>query len=548
MLVRSPDKLNRVTDTVRVAVAGARGVTRSGLLHPQAPTVALRLAGDLRRWGTSPALGFAPGVSRHPDATAVIDADDAARQFVSFAEMDHRCNVLATSLLDRGVGPGIAVGLLGRNSRSFIETIVAVSRTGADLVYLNTGSTAEQIEHVAAGERIGLIVRDREFAGLVPAGLSTLATDDPAGIPLLASLPTRERLSAPRKPGQHIILTSGTTGRPRGAARSETPVDAIAAVLDAFPIRVRGTTVFAAPLFHAWGWLHFRLATMLDSTQVVVRRPDPVRLLELLAEHQADTLIAVPVILRRLLDVPPSVRNGLDLSHLRCVAVSGSHVPEDVTTRFMDAYGDVLFNLYGTTEAAYATCAKPADLRADPATAGHPLPGVRVEIFDQRGRAVATGVDGRVHVGSRTSFSGYTDGSDRERIHGLVFTGDLGRLDAEGRLTIVGRADDVVVTGGENVHPAEVEEILRKHPSVADIAVTGSPDPVYGSILVAHVVLVPGAPQDGAALIEWSRTRLGPHHRPRRVVFHDDLPRNATGKVVRRALAGENLLPDPDEG
>lgn len=542
-------RLYRISDNLRVATAAARGVARSGLIRPTSPSATLRLTTGVLRWGTSPAVGFSLGSARHADAIAVVDVDDPTRPYVSFVDIDHRCDTLALSLIDRGIGPNSTVGVLARNSRAFLETITAVSRTGANLVYLNTSSTSDAIATIVGELNVSLVMRDEEFADRIPRTVSTISTDDPSGVALLASLPRKGKLPAVAHHGRHIILTSGTTsGHSRGAGRSSVPLDAAAAVLDAFPVKVRGTTLIAAPLFHSWGWMHHRLATLLDATEIVMRRSDPQRILELIDNHQVETLITVPVILRRLVELPRHIRRRYDLSSLTCVAVSGSALPGDLATDFMDTFGDVLYNLYGSTEAAFATCATPDDLRAEPGTAGKPLAGVHIEILDLRGRKTPTGTDGRVFVGSRTTFDGYTDGTDRERTRGLVFTGDIGRLDEAGRLTIVGRADDMVITGGENVHPTEVEEVLRTNADVADVAVVGVPDPVYGSSLVAHVVPVAGITPHADILLAWSRDRLGPNHRPRAIVFHDELPRNPTGKVLKRVLTGQtDSEPENDE-
>jgi acyl-CoA synthetase (AMP-forming)/AMP-acid ligase II len=536
-----PFRLYRVTDSLRVAGAGARGVAKSGLIRPTSPMASLRLTIGVLRWGTSPAVGFSLGSARHPDSIAVIDVDDPHRAYVSFADIDHRCDRLALSLLDRGIAPGSRVGLLGRNSRAFLETITAVSRTGADLVYLNTSSNAEAVAEIITRQGISLLIRDEEFASRAPKGIPCISADDPSGIALLASLPGNGKLPTVAEHSKHIILTSGTTsGQSRGAGRSSVPLDAAAAVLDAFPIKMAGTTLIAAPLFHSWAWMLHRLSTLLDNSEIVMRRPDAQRILELIDNHEVETLVTVPVVLRRLLELPKRVRRRYDLSSLRCVAVSGSALPGELATEFMDAFGDVLYNLYGSTEAAFATCASPDDLRADPQSAGKPLAGVHIEILDRRGRLVPTGRDGRVFVGSRTTFDGYTDGTTPERTRGLVFTGDIGRLDGHGRLTIVGRADDMVVTGGENVHPTEVEEVLRRHDAVAEVAVVGMPDPVYGSKLVAFVVPWRGVVCSEREILVWARMRLGPNHRPQQVVIVEELPRNPTGKILRRALVGDS--------
>lgn len=547
--MHTPYQLHRITDEVRVLAAGARGATRSRLVRPTRPLTALRIVGDVRRWGTSPAIGFSLGAARCPDSVAVIDLDDELRPETTFAEIDHRCEVLAVALQDRGIGPGGRVGLLGRNSRSFLESLIAVSRTGADVVYLNTATEANTLEQLVANLRIELLIHDSEFTPRVPKTIPRLLTDEKSGVPLLATIPAKRYLPAQPSYGQHIILTSGTSsGKPRGAGRSGADFDSGAAVLDTFPLTMNSTVLLAAPLFHAWGWMHHRLGTLLDCTQVVMRRPDPERILASLAATDAQMLVTVPVLLRRLVELPTRVKRRYRLDSLRCVAVSGSALPGSLATEFMDDFGDVLYNLYGSTEAAFATCATPTDLRINPESAGRPLAGVHVEILDRRGRRLGRETDGRVFVGSRATFGGYTDGGDRPRVRGMVFTGDIGRLDMQGRLTIVGRADDVIVTGGENVHPAEVEEVLALHPDVADVAVTGAPDPVYGSVLVAHIVPRDPKTFDTAAVLDWSRSRLGPHHRPRSVIIHESLPRNPTGKVLRRVLAGDPQgHRDPDE-
>lgn len=546
--MRPLDPLRSVVDAAEIAKAGTFGALRSGLARPRNPLVTAGMLAALRKWGTTPALGFALGAVRDPEAVAIVDVDDAAQEEVTFSDAEYRTTVLTNSLLDRGAAPGTTVGILGRNSRTYAETIVAVSRTGADLVYLNTGATADQVQAVCAAHDISMLIHDQEFRDLCPASVLSLGLDDPAGISLLDSMPWSGDAGSVRNASRHVILTSGTTGGPvRGASRTTAPLDSVAALLQAFPIKLGTVTLIAAPMFHAWGWMHHRMATVMDNTQILVRHPDPERLLALIQAYEVETVITVPVTLRRMVDLPAEIKEHYDYSSLRCVAVSGAAIPGSLATQFMDDFGDVLYNLYGTTEAAYATIATPEDLRDDPHTAGHPMPGVRVEVFDRKGRSVPRGTDGRVYVKSRTSIAEFASDGSRGTVKGMVPTGDIGNIDDKGRLTIIGRADDVVVTGGENVHPTEVEEVLRGHPSLSDVAVTGRPDPVYGSVLVAHVVVDAAVEVTDEELLGWARERLGPHHRPREVRRIKELPRNPTGKVLRRVLAGEVTIDDLDE-
>ena len=329
-------------------------------------------------------------------------------------------------------------------------------------------------------------------------------------------------------------MTSGTTGAPRGAARSGATVEDAVAALSAIPLRARETTVLAAPAFHAWGLGHLSLALLLGSTVVMQRRFDPHRVLAAVEEHRATTLVVVPVMLDRLL---AALREkAYDVSSLRVIASSGSALPGDLVERVQAAFGPVLHNLYGSTEVAYAAVAGPADLAKDPRTAGRPPHGVTLRVVDDAGQDVPPGTPGRIFVGSGLSFGGYTDGSDKDRLDGLISTGDLGVLSEDGLLTVLGRDDDMVVIGGENVYPGQVEDVLAEDPTVDDVAVVGVEDDVYGVRLVAHVVAAPGSTVDEKALQELVRSKLARFAVPREVVQHDELPRNATGKVLKREL------------
>jgi len=244
----------------------------------------------------------------------------------------------------------------------------------------------------------------------------------------------------------------------------------------------------------------------------------------------------VPIVLARLLEAYSQSPDKYDLSALRVVAVSGSPLSAELGTRAMDLLGDVVYNLYGSTEVAYATIATPADLRAAPGTVGRPPYGTTVAILDAHGHRVADGLPGRVFVGNAVHFGGYTDGATKEMVAGLMSTGDVGHFDDQGRLFIDGRDDDMIVSGGENVYPAEVADLLVGHPRIADAAVVGVPDDEYGQRLRAYVVRSPEAVLDEADVREHVKANLARFKVPREVVFVDEIPRNAAGKVVKREL------------
>lgn len=514
---------------------GVRVLVKAGLIAPVRPDRLLGMGLALARWGITPATGYAAGAARHPDRIAIVDDDGE----LTWRDIDRRTDRLASELRARGLGEGDAAGLLARNGRGLVESMVALAKVGADVLYLNTGSAGGPLAQVLDREQARAVLYDAEFAGLLAEALPgrlALTTEQ------LAEFALASPFGAPPKPGhtsRQVILTSGTTGTPRGAARSGATIEDAVAALSLLPLRSRETTVIAAPAFHAWGLGHLSLAMLLGSTVVLQRRFDPDRVLAAVEQHEATALVVVPVMLERLLTA--AATGAYDLSFLRVIASSGSALPGDLAQRVQDVFGPLLYNLYGSTEVAYAAVATPADLAADPRTAGKAPLGVRLRVVDDSGQDVRPGTLGRIFVGGGLAFGGYTDGSDKERLDGLVSTGDLGMLDEQGRLTVLGRDDDMVVIGGENVHPGQVEDVLAEDPSVAEVAVVGEPDAAYGVRLVAHVVAATGATIDQEHLKQLVRSKLARFAVPREFCLREELPRNATGKVLRKELQGKDL-------
>ena len=511
-------------------LVGVRVLARAGLLAPVRPDKLLGMALSLARYGISPATGYAAGAVRHPRRRAIVDDEGA----LTYREVDVRTDRLASELRARGLREGDAAGLLARNGRGLVEGAVALSKVGADVLYLGTGLAGAPLARVLHREQARAVLFDEEFRGVVGPlpGRIALTTEE------LDRLAATSSAGPPPKPGRasrQVILTSGTTGPPRGAARSGATVGDAVAALSCVPLRAGETTVIAAPAFHAWGLGHVSIAMLLGSTVVLQRRFDPERVLAAVEEHRATALVVVPVMLEALV----GAAGRYDTSSLRIIASSGSALPGDLVQRAQARFGPVLHNLYGSTEVAYAAVATPEDLAADPRTAGRPPYGVTLRVVDERGRDVPPGTPGRVFVGSGLAFGGYTDGSDKPRLDGLVSTGDLGVLDDDGRLTVLGREDDMVVIGGENVYPGQVEDVLAEDPSVAEVAVVAVDDPAYGARLVAHVVPAAGRSVDPEHLQDRVRSTLARYAVPREVRVIDALPRNATGKVLHRQLRGE---------
>jgi acyl-CoA synthetase (AMP-forming)/AMP-acid ligase II len=523
-------------------------LTEAGIIRPTRPDRLVNLAITLAKWGPTPAAGYAAAAVRYPDEPALIDEIGT----LTFREVHERTNALAHALADDGVKEEDNVAVMCRNHRGFIEALVACSKLGANALLLNTSFSGPQLEGVAEREKPKAIIYDAEFAEvLAEAGHRRkryVAWADPeveTKDPTLESLIERgDTMNAvpPSEPGKVIILTSGTTGTPKGANRSQPKsLDPAAALLSRIPLRAREKTMIAAPMFHAWGFAHFTLGMGLSSTLVIRRKFDPEATLELTARHECTALIVVPVMIQRILELDKEILERYDLSKLRCVPVSGSALPGPLSDKWMDTFGENLYNLYGSTEVAWATIATPEDLRKAPGTAGKPPRGTVVKLYDEEGRPVTKdGATGRIFVGNEMQFEGYTGGGNKDVIDGLMSSGDVGHFDREGRLFIDGRDDDMIVSGGENVFPAEVEELLSGHESVADVAVFGVEDEKFGQRLKAVVVKRKGAKLDEKTVKDYVKKNLAGYKVPRDVEFIDELPRTSTGKVLKRELQGDD--------
>ncbi|HEU5156496.1 MAG TPA: AMP-binding protein [Streptosporangiaceae bacterium] len=543
--VYRPGLRRRLGNTVNVASA----LTRSGIINPIRPVRFFRQFAVLHAWGTTLAGEFTSAAARDPYRTALVDD----RGELTYADVVERTSRLAAGFRLESPRPRIAV--LCRNHRGLVETLIAGSKRGADMILLNTGYGAGQLRDVLTELRVDLMVADVEFADIVykapqAAQRVVVWADAPGGSgPELEDVIADSRpvkLRPPRVQGRMIMLSSGTTGRPKGARRRPRPgLRPLASMLSRIPLRVHDTMVIDAPIFHTWGFAAMQMGFAMRGTLVLHRRFAAEQTLRAIASHRKVDLFAAPVMVQRLMDLPPEILARYDTSALRIVAVSGSALPGDLASRFMDQFGDKLYNIYGSTEASWVSIATPRDLRADPGAAGRPPRGTKLAILDQHGRPVPPGIRGHIYAGNELIFEGYTSGAPSDMRDGLLGTGDLGHIDRSGLLHVDGRVDDLVVSGGENIFPREVEDALARLPEVLEVAVIGVPDPEYGQRLAAYIVPRPGSRLDADQVRGYIRERVARYAVPRDVNFISRLPRNATGKVVGRWLTES---PAPTDG
>ncbi|MCV7414006.1 bile acid CoA ligase [Mycolicibacterium litorale] len=523
---------------------------RARLIAPMRPDRYLRMGGAVRRVGMTATVGFATAAQRCPDRPGLVDE----RGTLTFRELDDESDALAVALQQLPGGTPGTVAIMCRNHRGFVQALLAANRIGANALLLNTSFAGPALAEVAEREGADVVIYDEEFAETVGVALAKLPdalpivawTDEPGAdtettVDALIDAHRGQRPRPAERSSETILLTSGTTGTPKGAKRSAGSGGAgdLKAVLDRTPWRAEETTVIVAPMFHAWGFSQLLFAGLLACTIVTRRRFDPEATLALVDEHRATGLVVVPVMFDRIMDLPDEVRARYSGRSLRFATASGSRMRPDVVTAFMDQFGDVIYNNYNATEAGMIATATPADLRAAPDTAGTPADGTEIRIFDPDFRELPPGETGSIFVRSGTLFDGYTSGATKDFHDGFMASGDVGYLDEAGRLFVVGRDDEMIVSGGENVYPIEVEKTLAAHPGVAEAAVLGVDDEKYGQRLAAFVVPADGASVTAEELKEHVRGNLANYKVPREIKVLDELPRGGTGKVLRNELLAQ---------
>jgi fatty-acyl-CoA synthase len=524
----------------------------AGAFKLEQPQNIAAMVADIRRWGE---FGMFPALNarRTPNRAAIIDDDGE----ITFKELDDAAHSVANGLLKMGVKGGDGVAILARNHRWFVIAVCGAARTGARIILLNSEFSGPQIKEVAEREGAKVIIYDDEYCQAVSTAEPELGKlralgknpdkDEPSGSTdqTLEELVARSSGKPAPKATRHssiIILTSGTTGTPKGANRSTPPTLApIGGVLSHVPFKSGELTSLPAPMFHALGFLHATIAMMLGTTLVLRRRFKPATVLADIEAHKVTAMVVVPVMLSRILDALDSMERKPDLSSLRIVFVSGSQLGAELATRALKELGPVIYNLYGSTEIAFATIARPKDLSINPATVGPVVKGVKVRILDENGDELPQGEVGRIFVGNFFPFQGYTGGGGKQIIDGLLSSGDVGYFDEHGLLYVSGRDDEMIVSGGENVFPAEVEDLISGHPDVVEATALGVEDKEWGHRLRAFVVKTEGASIGEDDIKTYVKDHLARYKVPREVIFLDELPRNPTGKILKRELREINV-------
>jgi len=496
--------------------------------------------------GRGPSLGIITqmhgfSLARKP---ALYDRDGC----LTWGELDKRANQAGHMLEELGVRGGDRVAMLLRNGREIVETTLGAQKFGMVACPLNTWAKPKELKFTLSEADAKVLIYDTKHSEqveecapeglpLVYVGRSDEASADSYSYQELLNdqsvNPPPFLTSEAQKP-KVVIHTSGTTGTPKGASRNSSAagVGALADLLSVVPYRRDDVVVLPAPLFHSFGLATFTFGTALGTTFVLPERFDPEETLAAIEKHKATACSLVPVMIKRILTLDDETKFRYDLSSLRIVMASGSAMSTEMRKAAMELFGDVLYDLYGSTEVGWVAIARPEDMLDHPGTVGKPVPGIQIAIYNQDGDRLDAGEVGEIYIKSDVMFEGYTSGDSKEVRDGYMTIGDLGYVDDEGFLFIEGRADDMVVVGGENIYPVEIEEVLDNLDGVDDVAVMGVPDDEYGEVLGAFVV--------GNLTVEQvqnhCKDQLASYKVPKRVEILEELPRTSTGKVLKREL------------
>ncbi len=542
------ERVREVPERVRTT---ARLSRQTGLLWSMTSPGLVEMVRTLASGSQNPSRIYRIHARNSPSKPALIWRG----RTTTWAELDSRIDRLASGLVRRGVGRKQSLVLMMRNRQELVELGAACARAGAAGVTISWRSTPKELVYLATHSGARGIALEPELLPTfeqarseLPRDFFVLVTGDdaPRGTTALDSLleedPHRGDLGAVNDEDAAVVIyTSGTTGKPKGAVR-KFPKDTMQAVfrfLNETPMRVDDVHLVTCPLYHstAFGFLSF--SHLLGATVVVMDEFKPEPFLEMVERYGVTTTACVPTMLHRVMELPEATRKKYDTRSLRAVFSGGAPLPAPLALEFMDAFGDVVFNFYGATETGLVTLAKPRDLRDAPGTIGKAVPGNDIRLLDDDRNEVGDGKVGELFVKNKMLVAGYhkDDGATRESMAAGYFSvGDLARRDRDGNYFIEGRKRDMVISGGVNVYPAEVEAALETHPEVAEVAVVGVPDREWGERVRAFVVRRAGSSLDEGALKTFARERLAGPKVPRDVVFLDALPRNPTGKVLKREL------------
>jgi len=542
---------NRLADVPQRLAVVSKVAKSSGLMWALTVPGVRAAVKALREGAQNPSQVYRIHALNSPDKPAILWRD----QTITFGDFDQRLDAIASALTKRGFRKGDSVVLMMRNRPEFVQMAAAVSRMGGAAVSVSWRSTPSELVYLATHCGAKGIAFEHDLWHVVEQAkkdLSNIKGESffAVGGPVAGTTPFErlldQRASFEPEAGAAedaavVIYTSGTTGKPKGAVR-KFPKDALPAAMRFMaetPMRVDDIHLTPCPLYHSTAFGFLTLSHILGATVVLMDEFKPEPFLQHVERYGVTSTAVVPTMLHRVLSLGDDILDKYDTRSLRCIFSGGAPLPGPLAIEVMDHFCDVLYNFYGATETGLVTLGKPADLRAAPGTIGRAVPGNEIRLLDDEGREVGPGGVGELYVRNKMLVAGYHKDNEATRSSmkdGFFSVGDLARQDRDGRFFIEGRKRDMVISGGVNVYPAEVEGVLETHTAIAEVAVIGVEDAEWGERVRAFIAPKAGLTLDEGELKAWVRERLAGPKVPRDFIFVDSLPRNPTGKVLKREL------------
>lgn len=455
-----------------------------------------------------------------------------------------------------GVESGSRVALLLHNCVPWWEVSRAVGKLKANSVPVGYRLKGPEVEYIVNNSEAATVVYGTEFSDLV-AGIREQCPQVPperwlcvGGDPLpggtayeaaLAAASAEDPETDAESQSSSIIYTSGTTGRPKGAFRKTRPRDPSLALnaIQAFNITPTGAHLVCCPLYHSAPPAMAGLAMALGNAVCHLEKFGPEAFCAAVQALEITSTFLVPTMCNRLADMPDTFFADYDLSSLQTVIVAGAPCHQRTKERILDIFGPVLYEFYGSTEGAINTLMQPTDHRAKPGSCGKVYPGTELRLLDDAGEEVPCGAIGELYIRNDLLVDGYygnQEATQKAFRDGWLSVGDMARVDDDGYYYIVDRKTDMVISGGVNIYPAEIEDVLQHHPDIFEAAVIGVPDPEWGESLKAFVVPRPGVTLTEDAVFAYCDDQMADYKKPRSLTFLEELPRNPSGKILKRTL------------
>jgi fatty-acyl-CoA synthase len=553
------DRLGKLRGRLDRAVFFAKTLRASKVLSPVRPASLAQFVRDAQQTKLGPHVAVMFHAAAHPDKEAVVEytANNGVRRY-TWGEFEATINRLCNALIERGVRGGARVALMLPNSSEYLIAQQALARLGASAVQigyrLKAGEVAfildnsEPVATIVYGEYVGTMLEARSQAskggalivcgGEVTPGDPTIEDWDRALASASPEMPPRQHGG---DGGGVIVYTSGTTGKPKGASRSwkKTGFESVADMIYQVGMRADDRHLCVCPLYHSAAPAFVAIMMALGATIVLQNHFDPEQALDIIQKERVTCSLMVPTMLIRMSNLPADTRRKYDTSSLRWMMSGAAPLTTEAARRFMDAFGPVLWNFYGATETGLVTLAGPHDHVSRPGTIGKKLRGTDIRLIDDHGELAPIGQVGELYASTPTLIAGYhgnDDATQSAQRDGYFSVGDVGRADNEGYYYLESRKHDMVISGGVNIYPREIEDHLSTHPAILEAAVIGKPDPEWGETLCAFIVLRDGEQLSEVEVINYCRESLADYKRPRRVTFLAEMPRNPTGKILKREL------------